>query len=122
MEPSKDVSLSWLIITTRDYKAEYDWFWDKLHFVCYGVPKCEKLGSIPETISKHYESLNSEEYYAECVLMPELQMYDIEEAEKYIINWCNENKINYVEDLEQYKKVEAEYWGYGDVYENLTNV
>jgi hypothetical protein len=28
----KEVSLSWLVVSTRDYKAEYDWFLDKRNF------------------------------------------------------------------------------------------
>ncbi|SCX05749.1 hypothetical protein SAMN02910339_00844 [Lachnospiraceae bacterium YSD2013] len=28
----KEASLSWLVVTTRDYKAEYDWFLDKRNF------------------------------------------------------------------------------------------
>jgi len=41
----KAVSLSWLIISTRDYKAENDWYWDKKHHCCYGVPKKSKIDS-----------------------------------------------------------------------------
>lgn len=107
------VSLSWLIISTRDYKAEYDWFWDKMHHCCYGVPKNRITDCVTNDLWEYFVTWNKPtEYFDECVLMPEMHMNSIEEAKSLLIVWCDENEICFLEDLNRYKQIEAHYWGY----------
>ena len=42
----KEVSLSWLVVSTRDYKREYEWYWDKKHHVVHGILLSERHDSI----------------------------------------------------------------------------
>ena len=116
----KEVSLSWLVVSTRDYKREYEWYWDKKHHVVHGILLSERHGSIEKDLLEHYSKWNrgwgeDEEYFNECVLMPELHMLEIEEASEYLRKWCENNSIIYKEDFEDYKEVEAFYWGYDDI-------
>ena len=117
----KEVSLSWLVVSTRDYKREYEWYWDKKHHVVHGILLSERHDSIEKDLLEHYSKWNcswsneNEDYFNECVLMPELQMSEIEEAADYLRKWCDDNSIIYKEDLEKYKEVEAFYWGYDDI-------
>ena len=117
----KEVSLSWLVVSTRDYKREYEWYWDKKHHVVHGILLSERRDSIEKDLLEHYSKWNcswsneNEDYFNECVLMPELQMLEIEEAADYLRKWCDDNSIIYKEDLEKYKEVEAFYWGYDDI-------
>ena len=114
-EIKNTISLSWLIINTRDYKKEYDWFWDKRHSCCYGIMKTERADDICKDLARIYMRVsNNEKYYSECVLLPELRMLTIEEAASYLRGWCEANSIVYKEDLEQYKAVERFYWGYDE--------
>lgn len=116
---AKEVSLSWFIISTRDYKKEYDWIWDKQHHCCYGMPKDMRTDCMTNDLREYYINWNRpSEYFAECILMPELHMYSIDEAKPYIISWCDKNEINYIDDTDQYKRIEANYWGYDDLDDN----
>lgn len=115
MDKSKAVSLSWFIISTRDYKKECDWIWDKRHKCCYGIPKDKRTNCITSDLRNYYINWNkSLEYFDECILMPELNMLCIDEAKLHIINWCDKNEIDYIDDTNQYKRIEANYWGYDD--------
>ncbi len=112
----KEVSLSWLVVSTRDYKREYEWYWDKKHHVVHGIPVIERHDSIEKDLLEHYSSWRTnwhadEDYFSECVLMPELHMLEIDEAAEYLRKWCDDNLIPYKEDLDEYKKIEADYWG-----------
>lgn len=112
MDNSNYISLSWLVVSTRDYKKDYDWFWDKKHHHCYGILKSERTDNIVADLAKRYCNWNRpESYYEESVLMPELQDLDIEDAAAYIREWCDRNHILYKEDLDEYKQVEYSYWG-----------
>lgn len=120
MEKNRIASLSWLVVSTRDYKKEYDWFWDDLHQCCYGIPKEERTDNLQRDLARYYESVSSkEEYYARCILMPELQDLDKSEAADFLRNWCNENQISYREDLDRLAQVEQGYWGYDDNIDGL---
>lgn len=111
----KEVSLSWLVVSTRDYKAEYDWFLDKRNNCCYGILKTERTGCIAKDLNRHYKDWKKEEsYFEDCVLMPELQVLSIEEAASYLRGWCDNNNISFKDDLDRYKTVEAQYWGYDE--------
>jgi len=115
----KAVSLSWLIISTRDYKAENDWYWDKKHHCCYGVPKKRKTDCVANDLWEYFAAWNkTAEYFDECVLMPELYMNSIENAKSFLIAWCNENGLCFLEDLNRYKLIKTRYWGYDDMPEN----
>lgn len=124
----KEVSLSWLVVSTRDYKCEHEWYWDKKHHVVHGVLLTERHDSIEKDLLEHYSKWNSswgdenEDYFNGCVLMPELHMLEIEEAAEYLRKWCDDNSIPYKEDLGEYKKVEAYYWGYDDIAESLETI
>lgn len=120
MEKNRKASLSWLVVSTRDYKKEYDWFWDDLHHCCYGILKERRTDNLQRDLARYYERVSSqEEYYARCILMPELQEFDISEAADFLRNWCNDNQISYEEDLDRYKQVELGYWGYDDNIDGL---
>lgn len=109
----KEFSLSWLIVSTRHYICEYEWFLDKRNYCSYGILKDEITGCRTKNPMEHYRHLNnSESYFEECVLMPELHKLDIEDAAAFLRRWCDDNQIRYKEDLEQYKRIEARYWGY----------
>ncbi len=121
IDKRKEVSLSWLVVSTRHYIGEYDWIWDKAHHCCYGVPKEKMTGSIVKSLRNHYINRDCDEaYYEECVIMPELQKLSIEEAAAHLRIWCDSNKIPFTEDLDSYKRIEASYWGYDDLYEEET--
>lgn len=108
----KKVSLSWLVVFTRDYKKEYDWFWDKKNHCSYGILKADRTDNIAADIARHHPNVNqSEAYYEECMLMPELQELDILGAATFLREWCDSNHILYNEDLDQYKEIEFNYWG-----------
>ena len=112
----KAVSLSNLVVNTRDYKKEYDWIFDKTHHCYYGLLKSERTDDIKSDLATRYiNTSENPDYYEGCVIMPELQEYDICDAAEYLRDWCNKNQIPYKEDLDQYKRVEAWYWGYDDV-------
>ena len=118
----REVSLSWLVVTTRDYKETYDWFLDKKHPGAYGVMKKNRTDCIAADLAREYCDLKRDEsYYAECVLMPELQDLDIESAAEFLRKWCDENQIIYREDLDLYKEVEAYYWGVSDVWPEVND-
>lgn len=118
-ETTKAASLSWFIISTRDYKKEYDWIWDKRHHCCYGLPKDKRTDCVGNDLWQYYLSWNKPlGYFDECILMPELHMYSIDEAKLYLIDWCNENEISYLDDLFWYKQIECHYWGYDDLCDN----
>ncbi|MCR5157039.1 MAG: hypothetical protein K6C96_10195 [Butyrivibrio sp.] len=117
----EEISLSWLIVTTRDYKPEYEWYWDKKHHCVYGILLSDRHGSKEKDLLERYGKGNinrelSEDYFNECILMPELHFLEIEEAAEYLRRWCDYNSISYKEDLDEYKKVEAYYWGFDDIY------
>lgn len=112
MENNRKVNLSWLVVSTRDYKKEYDWVWDDLHQCCYGLLKEERTDNLQRDLARYYERVSSqEEYYERCILMPELQELDLSEAADFLRNWCNDNQISYREDLDRYRQVEQGYWG-----------
>lgn len=115
-EKTKAASLSWFIISTRDHKEEYDWFWDKRHHCCYGMPKDKRTDCVPNALWEHYINWNKPlGYFDECVLMPEFHMDSIDDTKTHIIDWCNENKILYIDDLEQYKQIEGHYWDVDEI-------
>lgn len=112
---TNEVSLSWLILSTRDYRKEQDWFWDKKHTCCYGMLKEGQTGNIARDLCNYNKRTGyPEEFFSECVLMPELQDLDKEEAKLFLINWCNEKGIPYLDDLEIYDKVKDFYYGWYD--------
>ncbi len=114
---SKEVSLSLLVVSTRDYKYEFDWFWDKKHNCIYGLLSNERSNSIEKDLAERYCNWSKDEdYFNECVLMPELHELEIEEAAEYLRKWCEDNSILYKDDLDEYKEIEAFYWGYDDIY------
>lgn len=109
----KAASLSWFVVSTRHCVNEYDWFWDKRHHCCYGVPKEKMSENVFESLAEFYKSMEKPAtYFEESVIMPELHELSIDEAVPYLIDWCNSNKIIFEEDLDRYKEVEAGYWGY----------
>ncbi len=113
MKENKSASLSWLVVSTRDYKKEYDWFWDRKNNCCYGMPKELRTDNMVADLARWYYRVNpTESYYQYCVLMPELQDLDIREAADYLRKWCDDNQITYDDDLDQYDTVECHYWGY----------
>lgn len=112
MEEKRKTSLSWLIVSTRDYKKEYDWILNKKDLCCYGVHKAGRTDDLYADLAREYKQDAS--CFSECVLMPELQMLSIDEAAEYLRGWCSVNNIIYSEDLEQYNTIERHYWGYDD--------
>lgn len=79
------------------------------------MPKEETLNNISESLYKlNWRWAESTSYFDDCVLMPELQMYDVEVARDYIIKWCNDNGIEYEDDFDNYRMIYESYWGYYD--------
>lgn len=102
----KRVSLSWLVVSTRHYIKEYDWYINRNKGYCIGCPKEEGM----EGLYKNKGVTDLEAF----ILMPELQDYSIEDAAEILRNWCETNSILFSEDLDNYKSVERGYWGYDD--------
>lgn len=102
----KRISLSWLVVSTRHYIKEYDWYINSNKGYCTGCLKEEGK----EGLYKNKGGTDFETF----ILMPELQDYSMEAATEMLRNWCMENNIPFKEDLDNYKTVERSYWGYDD--------
>ena len=102
----KRISLSWLVVSTRHYIKEYDWYINSNKGYCTGCPKEEGM----EGLYKNKGVTDLETF----ILMPELQDYSIEGAAEILRNWCETNSILFSEDLDNYKSVERGYWGHDD--------
>lgn len=114
----RPVSLSWLIVSVRDVHADSDWFWDKKHHCCYGVPVTERKETISKSIADYYYKCGKdEEYYKECVRLPDYHDSDFLDTAIYLRKWCKSNGVLYVDDLEDFREVQASYWGI-EGYEN----
>ncbi len=100
------MSLSWLVVSTCHYIKEYDWYINRDDGHCYGSLK--KDGK--EGLYK-YDGVDDLEQF---ILMPELQDYIIEDAAEHLREWCSDNKISIKEDLDDYKSIERQYWGYDE--------
>ena len=93
----------------------YEWYWDKKHHVVHGIPVNDRHDSIEKDLAEYYSKgrnnwSNDEDYFSECVLMPELHMLKIEEAAEYLRKWCEDNSISYKEDLDEYEEAKRGYW------------
>lgn len=114
-EKQKIVGLSWLVVSTQDYKKEYDWFFNKEDYCCYGILKEKLTGNVSRCLMEKYKTLNKpESFYDKCVLMPELQDLKIDEAAIFLRHWCDENGIIYKDNMDEYERTEAYYWGFDE--------
>ena len=103
----REISLSNLVVNTRHYIKEFDWYLNKDEGYIYGAEKNEG----EQGLCKYTGESGIDAF----VLMPELQDYSIEDAAQYLRNWCEENEILFKEDLDDYKAVERYYWGYEEI-------
>lgn len=100
------MSLSWLVVTTRQYSEDWIWYLDKEGTGCYGCYLPD--GEDKDSLCRQYRFEDA----SRLVLMPESHGATREEQAEYIRNWCKENDISFVEDLDKFDAVEAHYFGY----------
>lgn len=109
MEP---ISLSILVVNCKDYKPSHDWYLCKsgMHFSA-----AAKSSDWPDYDEVRHKEFNDSDDY---VLMPECPGMTDEEAGEVIRNWCEQNSIPYIDDLDDIETAYQWYYKYGD-YDGL---
>ena len=100
MEP---ISLSILVVNCKDYKPYYNWYLCKSGMHFSAAVKSPDSRDFDEARLHEYDS--SDDY----VLRPECPRMSDEEAAEVVRDWCLQNDIPYIDDLDE---IEAAYHWY----------
>jgi hypothetical protein len=102
----KPFHLSILVVNCKDYKPSHDWYLCKSGGHFRGVARTPEWPDYDEALREEFNA--SDDY----VLMPECPgMTDIEAAE-VIRDWCEQNDIPYIDDLDDIEAAYRYYYKY----------
>lgn len=102
----RKVSLSSLVVSCKDYKPDYNWYFRKSDGYIYGALNRPDISGYDEERVKEYDASD------DFVLTPECPRMTDEDAAEVVREWCGENNIPYNDDLERIEEVYRWYYKY----------
>ena len=109
MEP---ISLSILVVNCKDYKPFYNWY------LCRSGCHFSGTANTPDDPTYSEARLNKFNASGDYVLLPECPRMSDEEAALVVRNWCEQNDIPFIDDLDDIETAYHWYYKYGD-YDGL---
>lgn len=106
----KPISLSLFVVSCKDYKPEYDWYFCKSRGHIRSLEKISADLSCDE--ARLGEFSNSDDY----VLMPECPDMTNDEAIEVVRDWCDRSGILYIDDTDSIEEVFRWYYKLDDYY------
>ncbi len=102
----KNVRLSSLVVSCKDYKPAYNWYLRRSDGYYYGTANHVDDMTYDEETLREYEE--SDDY----VLLPECPGMTDDDAAEVLKQWCALNNITYVDDMDDIENTYKGYYGY----------
>lgn len=102
----KPMNLSSLVVTCKEYVPFYNWYLCRSGRHFCGTP------NTPDDLCYDEARLHEFETSDDYVLMPECPRMTDEEAAEVVKDWCKQNNIPYIDDMDNIEEAYRAYYKY----------